>query len=185
DGAVSLWPQQCCHRSLFLFRRRVGRSDGLSRLRRRLFAFWRRALGAYRFTLRECLRDLSRALRVRRVAAIRTAWRNAASGRQGCVGFCRRAAVKLERGYRSRTICLARAAVSRRESAQGTAERLTVYSWRIESKFQAAALASFSPIRSVLSLTKRYGGTGRLHGPGTPQNTPPSGAYLEPWHGQK
>jgi hypothetical protein len=71
------------------------------------------------------------------------------------------------------------------EFAQSAAERLSVYSWRIESKFQAAALASFSPMRRVLSLTKRYGGTGRLYGAGTPENTRPAGSYLEPWHGQK
>jgi hypothetical protein len=59
------------------------------------------------------------------------------------------------------------------------------YSWRIESKFQAAALASFSPTRSVVSLTKRYGGTGRLYGAGTPEKTRPAGSYFEPWHGQK
>ena len=36
--------------------------------------------------------------------------------------------------------------------AQSAAEQLSAYNWRIESKFQAAALASLSPMRRVLSL---------------------------------
>ena len=52
-------------------------------------------------------------------------------------------------------------------------------------KSQAVASAGFSPMRIVVSLTKRYGGTGRLYGAGTPEKTRPAGSYLEPWQGQK
>jgi len=44
----------------------------------------------------------------------------------------------------------------------GEQKRSGLYSWRIEPKSQAAALASFSPTLIVVSLTKRYGGTGKL-----------------------
>ena len=86
---------------------------------------------------------------------------------------------------RERAILDVEDAVGEFEERGRAAERLSVYSWRIESKFQAVALASFSPMRRVFSLTKRYGGTGRLYGAGTPENTRPAGSYLEPWHGQK
>src|ERR1700733_14464070 len=59
-----------------------------------------------------------------------------------------------------------------------------VQSCRIEPKSQLESVG-FSPTRTVVSLTKRYGGTGRLYGAGTPEKTRPAGSYLEPWHGQK
>src|SRR6185295_10869793 len=41
------------------------------------------------------------------------------------------------------------------------------------------------PIKSVLSLTNRYAGTGRFNGAGTPWNTRPARSNREPWQGQK
>ena len=41
-----------------------------------------------------------------------------------------------------------------------------------------------SPMSSVLSLRKVYGGTLRLVGAGAPRNTRPAKSNLEPWQGQ-
>src|SRR5688572_32678568 len=57
------------------------------------------------------------------------------------------------------------------------------------SKTSASVLAIYElpasePIRIVLSLMNRYGGTGKFAGAGTPANTRPARSNCEPWHGQ-
>src|SRR5688572_33408508 len=59
----------------------------------------------------------------------------------------------------------------------------------IRSKTSASVLAIYelpvsAPIKIVLSLMKRYGGTGKLAGAGTPANTRPARSNFEPWQGQ-
>ena len=71
------------HRHCRRFQLRAGMRQRLSVSNRRKPAFCRQALASSRQPLGQCLQPLSRALRLRGLAAIRAAWRRAVCGHQG------------------------------------------------------------------------------------------------------